>query len=319
MRKSIVRWAPNAVVSYGADGTALHQGYSGKIVAVDIHIYAYKYCATDRDPAQAIVMQATWFRTVLGMEPVYFFDGAPREAKAEEHEKRRGMKRKAAEALAEAEACMVDGIVIESRSTRGSNDSTESTESKESMSALDTLCAYTERIDTLRKRVYGLPQRGDIQRMWDALRTMYPPVACIREPGDGEGAAARYVRRGDAAFVASEDFDVLAYGAPLLTGVGSGSGDMYLYDHDGILKEMGMSRNTFVDFCILCGCDLSNKIRGVGPVAARKMLLAHETIEGVLANLHGRKGQYVVPDPFRYNQARHEFEGLFVGGRAAIQ
>ena len=50
-----------------------------------------------------------------------------------------------------------------------------------------------------------------------------------------------------------------------------------------------VSRETFVDFCILCGCDYTGTIRGVGPMTAFKLLKQHGSIEAVAATLDSCK------------------------------
>ena len=44
----------------------------------------------------------------------------------------------------------------------------------------------------------------------------------------------------------------------------------------------GLTNAQFVDFCILCGCDYSGTIRGVGPKTALKLIKEHGSIEEIL-------------------------------------
>ena len=39
-----------------------------------------------------------------------------------------------------------------------------------------------------------------------------------------------------------------------------------------MLKSLELSYEQFIDFCILCGCDYTAKIGGIGPVKALKMI-----------------------------------------------
>ena len=43
-----------------------------------------------------------------------------------------------------------------------------------------------------------------------------------------------------------------------------------------------MTQEEFIDLCIMCGCDYTHSIGGMGPVTSYKMLKEHENIEGVL-------------------------------------
>jgi hypothetical protein len=56
----------------------------------------------------------------------------------------------------------------------------------------------------------------------------------------------------------------------------------------------------FVDLCILCGCDYTDTIRGIGPKNALKLIKTHGTIEKVLESLDTTK--YPLPESFDYAQ-----------------
>lgn len=43
-----------------------------------------------------------------------------------------------------------------------------------------------------------------------------------------------------------------------------------------------MNQTEFIDLCILCGCDYTHTIGGMGPKGAFTMLKEHQDIEGVL-------------------------------------
>ena len=49
-----------------------------------------------------------------------------------------------------------------------------------------------------------------------------------------------------------------------------------------MIKGLDMTHAEFVDMCILCGCDYTETIDGVGPVTAYKLIKEHKNIENVL-------------------------------------
>jgi flap endonuclease-1 len=82
---------------------------------------------------------------------------------------------------------------------------------------------------------------------------------------------------------ASEDMDSLTLGTKfLLRGFNSKKEPICQIDLKEILEGFEMNMNEFVDTCILCGCDYTNTIGGMGPVTAFKMIKEHKDIEGVL-------------------------------------
>ena len=74
-----------------------------------------------------------------------------------------------------------------------------------------------------------------------------------------------------------------------------------------------MDQTEFIDLCILCGCDYTHTIGGMGPKTAYTMLKEHETIEGVLKEVESRhedpakKKKFMVPEKFLYEESRELF------------
>ena len=74
-----------------------------------------------------------------------------------------------------------------------------------------------------------------------------------------------------------------------------------------------MNQKEFVDLCILCGCDYTHSIGGMGPVTAYKLIKEHETIEGVLEKVKAmnedpaKKKKYIIPEQFLYEESRALF------------
>ena len=79
-----------------------------------------------------------------------------------------------------------------------------------------------------------------------------------------------------------------------------------------MLSGLGLTPDQFIDLCILCGCDYTAKIGGVGAVRALQLITKHGCIEKVLEALDPAK--YQIPDPFPYQEARRLFKGGWVGG-----
>ena len=79
--------------------------------------------------------------------------------------------------------------------------------------------------------------------------------------------------------VITEDTDVLAYGCPQWLSNIAHDGTCILIEYQSMLSEMKFTSDQFIDFCILCGTDYNETIRGLGPVSAYKLLSVHHTIE----------------------------------------
>ena len=75
---------------------------------------------------------------------------------------------------------------------------------------------------------------------------------------------------------------------------------------DKLLEGFEMDQEQFIDLCILLGCDYCEKIRGMGPKSAIKLIQEHKTIEGVVEKVKGDK-KYTVPENWPFKEARRLF------------
>ncbi|KAM5530246.1 hypothetical protein V8D89_012303 [Ganoderma adspersum] len=116
----------------------------------------------------------------------------------------------------------------------------------------------------------------------EILRAM--GVSCIEPVGafEGEALAASLVLNGHADYVASEDTDVIVYGAPLIRNIASGTGPLSLIAGKDVRSALELDDAAFVDFVLLVGTDFSTRIKNLGPVRALKFIREHGTIERVL-------------------------------------
>lgn len=83
--------------------------------------------------------------------------------------------------------------------------------------------------------------------------------------------------------VLSTDGDMLTYGCPILITELSNSATIYKLDK--VLEHLQMTREMFVDFCILCGCDYSCKITGIAKKKANDLVIKYNNIEAILAHI----------------------------------
>ncbi|CAL8324940.1 unnamed protein product [Arctogadus glacialis] len=132
-------------------------------------------------------------------------------------------------------------------------------------------------------------------------------VPILQAPGDGEALCARLVSEGTADAVASEDMDTLPFGAGLLIRQLNAKRDSEVIEYSlpKILENLKLSQAEFVDLCILLGCDYCDKIVGLGPKRALKLIQEHHTIEQVVLNINRKT--HPVPHFWKYQEARKLF------------
>jgi flap endonuclease-1 len=117
---------------------------------------------------------------------------------------------------------------------------------------------------------------ADIKRLLDLMRIPWKQAT-----GEADPQCARLTRRPNkiAYGVVSDDGDMLTYGATrLVRELDSRSNAVTIVQLKDVLSELEMSMEQFVELCILLGSDYCPTIRGVGPVAALKLIREEESV-----------------------------------------
>lgn len=82
--------------------------------------------------------------------------------------------------------------------------------------------------------------------------------------------------------VFSADSDNLAYGCTtLILGKGKGKNKVKVINLYEVLQILNMEFKTFVDFCIMSGCDYNQNISGIGIIGSYNLLSQHHSIDNL--------------------------------------
>ena len=223
----------------------------GKTLAIDISIWINQFCTTTAiNGEECIDSVITGILSRLecmfrySITPLCVFDGSPPMEKGEEIRRRKETK---VNLKAKAEL-------------------TEDGEGRERL---------------LRQSIR--PSRELIHKLKDALVACNIPVRTA--PSEAEAECAKLCERNHAWGVISEDMDSLTFGASRLirnfSNLAILENRIELIDLEILLKEMELTQTQFIDLCILCGCDYTGKVKGIGPVNAYKLIAEHKSIEGI--------------------------------------
>jgi flap endonuclease-1 len=103
----------------------------------------------------------------------------------------------------------------------------------------------------------------------------------------------------------SEDTDILPNGGHLfLRNFNADKNTIEEYCLHGILTNLNLTNDKFIDLCILCGCDYTTKINGLGPITAYKLISKYDNIETFIEN----NKKFIIPENFNYVKARSLFK-----------
>lgn len=91
-------------------------------------------------------------------------------------------------------------------------------------------------------------------------------------------------------YVISEDMDLLTHGCErVITKFNTSSKPMELFVIKDILKDLEMNKESFIDLCIMLGCDYTGTPIGIGPVTAVKYVKKYKSIEKIKEALKNNK------------------------------
>jgi len=248
---------------------------SGKSIAIDAYNALYQFLAIIRQPDGTPLKDSSGritshlsgllYRTSnlveMGIKPIYVFDGVPPALK--EVEIKRRMKAKE-EALVRYEQALKAGKIEEAR-------------------------MYAQATSRLKDYM-----AEDSKRLLDLMG-----IPWVQAPSEGEAQAAHLVKRGDADYCASQDYDSILFGAPRLVRNVTISGrrklprkNIYIevvpevVELEHVLKECGITYEQLIDIGILIGTDFNpNGIKGLGPKTALKLIKEHGSLENALPHI----------------------------------
>ncbi|CAE7280406.1 FEN1-A, partial [Symbiodinium necroappetens] len=261
--------------------------YTGRTVAIDASMCLYQFLIMIRENRSGTYNNLTneegqvtshiigmLTRTIRlmesGIKPVYVFDGKPPEMKLLELEQRRAKRQ---EAQANLQAAMEAG------------------DSEQILKSTKATVKVTKEQNEETKKL---------------LRLMGVPV--VDAPSEAEATCAALCRDGKVFAAATEDADCLTFGTKILVrnlmAAESQKKTILEVNLALVLEQLNITMDQFIDFCILCGCDYCDTLKGVGPSTAIKLLMQHGTLEKVLEALGPEK----VPANFRFEAARMFFK-----------
>ena len=118
------------------------------------------------------------------------------------------------------------------------------------------------------------------KNLFDILNVPY-----FDAPLEAETTCSDLCKRGLVDAVLSEDTDVLAYGTPIfLSKINTSDGTCIQINYPKMLEALELSSDSFLDLCILCGCDYNKNIFRVGPEKAYKYIQKYSSIEDIAVN-----------------------------------
>ena len=249
--------------------------FNGKKLAVDAYNTLFQFLSIIRSYDGTPLMDekgrvtshlsGLFYRTCSllekGITPIYVFDGKPSILKKKTLEERENIKIEAEKAFKKAveEGREEDAVKYAQRTSRLTKEMVE-----EAKKLLDLM---------------GLP--------W------------VQAPSEGEAQCSYMTEKGVTDVTASQDFDCMLFGAPILARNIAVSGKRKTpnknyysevtpeeYDLKENLKKLGIDRRKLVWIGILSGTDFNEGVTGIGAKKALKLVKKHDSFEEILKELN---------------------------------
>lgn len=247
---------------------------SGRVLAVDGYNTLYQFLSSIRQADGTPLMDSKgrmtghltglFYRSIkwleAGIKPVFVFDGKPPELKSKTLQERKERKE---EAKIKMDKALEEGRIEDAK-------------------------IYAQQTSRLTREMVG-----QACALLDALG-----IPHIQAPSEGEAEAADLVNKGAAWAVASQDFDSLLFGSPLLVRNLSTTGrrkiprkneyidiQPELIELEPTLKASNINRYQLIWIAMLSGTDFNGGVYGIGPKKALKLVSGAKTFEDAIARL----------------------------------
>lgn len=287
--------------------------YNGMIVGIDLSIFLYKYLYRNNDHIEGLT------RLILrllknNIYPVFVFDGKPPKEKDEILQERKQkreflfMKKEILELIKDNKDETKENICQKVESYIKDNNENFKIQDDKLELYLTVNFDYDEEIDKINKKIITIKTHhiDNAKKLFD-----YFGVSYIHAPCEAESLLAVLCKKKIIDCCITEDMDILANGCQIfLKNFSADKNYVDEYCLEGILENLEMSYDQFIDLCILCGCDYTTKIYGIGHVNAYKLIKKYDNIEGILKNIN-TMSKFKVPDDFDYVSARNLFNNPF--------
>lgn len=239
--------------------------YSFKKIAIDISLYLYKYKAICGDNwLEAFISLINCLRK-WDIHCFFVYDGVAPVEKIEEQRKRR---EKSSNQKKRIEFLEQEILKYEETGEAGEimkkicSEQQKISLFRKKESVNINIDLVKEKLNTLKSYVISITKE-DIEQtkeLFDILNVPY-----ITASGEAEAYSSFLCNFGKVDCVLSEDTDVIAYGATVfLTKIDIYKNTVTEMVYTDIIETLGLTKESFLDLCIMCGCDYNSNIRDYG-------------------------------------------------------
>lgn len=272
--------------------------YSLKRVAIDVSLYLFKSKARAKSRFQDNQWPCEFMYLICclrknNIHPVFVYDTKAPIEKKEEREKRAEKRQNQKDRVVVIQDSLdkykqtgeIDDILREINDKLKSEDLTHKSnrllkrdDNKVNTNVIDTK-AIEDKIKKLKSQIIEVSEKDF--KMTEEIFNLFD-VPYLFAPGEAEALCCYLNVHGYVDAVISEDTDVLAYGCTnFLTKLDTVKETVIEINRKDLLTDLGLSSESFLDFCILCGTDYNVNVKGLGPEKSFKLIQDYKSIEKI--------------------------------------
>lgn len=286
--------------------------YRGYTLGVDVSIFLYKYIYNNGDHIEGLT------RLILRLlknqiTPLFVFDGKPPEEKSNTLQERKEKKETLNIKRNVIESCInlekTDYVEFKEHIYTMIKKTNNETVIIDDVEISEWFNKSSEELkieaDKISKKIIYV-KAHHIESSKKLCNLFGIKYVQVEGGGEAEGILSMLCKNNVIQGVITEDSDILANGGNLLLkNFSSDKNDIEENCLEGILHCLELTHDEFIDFCILCGCDYTEKIPSLGPMNAIKIIHKYKNIEKFLEN----NDKYDIPEDFlkKYERARYLF------------
>lgn len=231
--------------------------FRNKTFAIDANLFIYKFLYSNGNHINGLFFMINKL-SKFKINPVFIFDGRPPEEKKHTLDNRKKLKKKIHTQVLTLKA----NLLL-------TNDTAKITEVKNKIANLEKRLVYVD--------------NNVIQSSKKILNLMN--ILYIDAPSEAEQLCSILSRLNIVDGVISDDTDTLACGSKIILRNFNNKQDyVSYYNFTGILYELGLNYDSFLDLCILLGTDYNSKIKNMNYKSAYKLIKTHKNIESISEN-----------------------------------
>lgn len=275
LHKILKKYAPNCY-----DSVSLSE-FAYKRIAIDVSLYLYKYKAIAGDQWLDSFVNLVCCLRKWNIHCVFVYDSKAPIEKEDEQKRRRVTRAKQTDRVKDLE----DELQEYQKNGKIGEKIMEISKNEKPISLLRKLDIkidtdlVQQKINSMKSMIISITE-AELQitrNLCDILEIPY-----LKAISEAEAYCSYLAIHGKVDAVLSEDTDVIAYGAPIfLTKLDIYREIVTVITYEKILKETEMIKPTFVDLCIMCGCDYNSNIPKIGPEKSYLLMKKYGTIDKI--------------------------------------